>query len=292
MTEKTRSATTWKRIFRVFLIVVLSFAVISGVRSWFNPTQNQKSLSVPVSATFPTAAAGGVAERFAVNYFTWEEGNGTGRAAALSQDMAGSGEGTAAGWDGKGKQEAASPYVVGVDVHDSDKATVTVAVTITPYSRDPQDAKKWVVGKAQGMALEVPVRIADNRVIVTGNPGAVALPAPGKVDAPNVGTDDSQLTSATKEYAKQFFAAYGKDRDTSAITAPEANIPGLAGAMEFKDLTGWTVEQAGGDTRQGRATVRWAVGASTIEQTFTVTLTKVTGAGAERWQVSQLVGGN
>ncbi|MFK0009907.1 conjugal transfer protein [Paenarthrobacter sp. NPDC090520] len=292
MTERNRTATAWKRIFRTILVLVLGFAVITGVRSWFTPAQGRAGDAVPASVMFPYAAAGGVAERFAVNYFTWDEDAGAARSAALALDLANGGEGTAAGWDGKGKQAAMSPYVVGTRVKDENQATITVAVKVVPYTRAAANAKEWVPGGSRTLALEVPVQMIDGRAVVTGRPGTVALPAPGKLNKSESGTEDADLTGTTKDYAKQFFTLYAQDKDTSAIAAPNAHIAGLNGAVEFKDLTGWTVYRDGGDNRRASATVRWAMGASTIEQSFTVTLTKVTGAGAERWQISQLLGGN
>lgn len=291
VSETSRSKTNLKRVVRVVIILVIAFAVITGVRTWFTPQPNPNNITLPAAVTFPYAASSGVASRFAVNYFTWDEANGANRAAALAQDIANGGDGSTLGWDGKGVQTAADPVVVAVDVQDKERARLTVSVTVTPFVKD-EAAKKWNPGKPGTLALEVPIAITNGRPAVVGNPGTVGMPKPGKLTSGLDGREDTDLTKGTKDYAKTFFTNYGKDTDLGAITAPDARIVGLGGSLVFKELTNWSVLTDGGDTRLAAATVRWTAGGASLDQSFTVTLIKVTGAGAERWQISRIQGGN
>lgn len=65
-----------KRALRIAVWVVLILILWIGVRTiiWGNKAR-QEAAPVPISATFPTATAEGVASRFAVAFLTWEEGD-------------------------------------------------------------------------------------------------------------------------------------------------------------------------------------------------------------------------
>ena len=109
-----------KKALRIMVWVVLILILWIGVRTiiWGNKAR-QEAAPVPISATFPTATAEGVASRFAVAFLTWEEGDAGAktRADALRPFFATTGDiDGRLGWNGKGKQRAENPTVMRVQV--------------------------------------------------------------------------------------------------------------------------------------------------------------------------------
>lgn len=282
--ERVEAPRWYWRVLRVILIVALAIVVLVGLRTMFFPQTAPvpKTKSDP-AAMFPAAAASGVADRFATNFLTWDQADPSERSAALSEDVAGLGDGDKFGWDGTGKQTAGSAYTVAVDATSASDATVTVAVQVTPYDKDGKSlAATW-----QGLA--VPMHIQGARPVVAAGPALVALPQPHQVDGGQAPAEDTALSNQTESYAKSFFKAYGSSSDVSAVSAPTAHFAGLGGSVTFQTLTSWTVYAGSGDSRQARAVVAWKTdNGAALTSTYTVTLTRVTAGSTTRWQAAAI----
>lgn len=299
-TEDETSGAVWlRRVMRGLLVAVLALAAFTGVRQWVAP--RTETVTAPPSAVdrFPREQAGAVAARFAQSYLSWDQEAPDARRQAMALDLFGGATGDL-GWDGKGRQSAGSATPAGVVVDgDGTRARVTVLALVTPFTR-PADAAAapgaagWTPGTPAWRAVEVPVVVTPTRVVVTGEPGLVALPAPGGVTAGNEPPEDSVLGRETQRYAQSFFTAYAAGVDVDALIAPGAAVANLGGAVTLDRLSSWRVQTGDLDERQAHAVVLWrhAGGGAVIEQTYTVRLTRVTGAGGDNWQVASLHGGN
>lgn len=273
----------WK-VLRVILIVALVIVLLVGLRTMFFPAASPAVKSTgDTAATFPAAAASGVADRFASDFLTWDAADPSARSNALGEVVAGGVDGDKFGWDGTGKQQATAAYTIAVDPSSAIDATVTVAVQVHPYDKDGKELP------ASWQAVAVPVHMQAGRAAVAGSPALVAVPAPHAVDAAQAPAEDTGLSHSTEDYAKSFFAAYASGTDVSAVAAPAASFTGLGGAVRFQSLTSWTVYASRGDTRQARAVVAWETKAgTTLTATYAVTLTRVTAGSATRWQVAAI----
>ncbi|GAB3611551.1 hypothetical protein GCM10027414_36770 [Humibacter ginsengiterrae] len=282
--ERSESPRWYWKVLRVVLIVALVIVVLVGLRAMFFPptTTVAKPKSNPAAA-FPQAAASGVADRFAMNFLTWDAAHAKTRTSQLSQDLGGiSGDATYE-WDGTGKQTAQAAYTVAVDPQNATDATVTVAVKVQPFdSNGTELPATW-----QGLA--VPVHVQAGRPVVAADPALVALPNAQAVSGTQGPTPDSALTNSTQSYAKSFFAVYGTTGDMSTVAAPGARLSGLNGAVELQALTSWTVYGGDGQTRQARAVVTWTTkSGGVVTSTYALTLTRVTAGSTDRWQVSAI----
>jgi len=276
----------WTRILRGVAVAVLILILLVGARTMFFPTKPTPAPPLPAAATFPQAAASAAAERFAEAYFTWDQKAPENRARAIGQ-VAQSGVDSGFGWDGAGKSTAGTAHTVTVDVLDRTHATITVAVPVTAYKQERHNT--WVPGTPRTTGLAVPVVVTGSGPVVSGLPAAVGLPDPGKAKRLARVQADDDLTRSTVKNATAFFTAYGRDRDVSALTAPDARITGLGGALTFKNLTDWQVLPGSKTTRTASATVRWSTpNGALLEQTYRVHLTRVTAASSSRWQVTEL----
>lgn len=174
------------------------------------------------------------------------------------------------------------------------KASSTSGAAIQPVSLSAAAATPgttWV-------GMSVPVGWDGRRVIVTGLPAFVALPAPGaQQNAPSAPTEDAALTAQTQGAASSFFAAYaGTDSAAlSSMTAPGASITPLGGAVTFDQLEQWSVaanpvaiKSTDSSTagRTAQAVVVWNVGGARLTQAYNVRLQPVTSAGATVWRVA------
>lgn len=289
--QPSRGGKVWPLVLRGLVIAVAVIVGWVGLRTiFFPPRQETASQQLPASLTFPTTAAGGVASRYVSSFYTWEQGQEAARAKAITLDTAGGTvESGAFGWDGVGKQSAGGAGVVNVSASSATEGRVTVRFTVTPYTGKPGE---WKPGTASVRAADVRVQIIDGRVAVVGPPALVAVPEAG--EASNTEPDrieDTELAAATKDYATSFFTAYGKDTDVSALVAPGSTVTGL-GAYELESITRWTVFTADGDTRPAIVSLRWRDPATKtlLEQTYSLTLQRVTGGNTERWQVASITG--
>lgn len=283
-TERETGAPWYWTALRIALLAVLAVFVVVGVRAVFVPPEtNTAPVEIDPRTLFPGDVGAATAERFAESYLTWDEDNPGARASELALDVAQLDSDGRLGWDGTGKQTASDARVMAMTVDDEKTATATVSARITTTVGDDETSTAWV-------ALDVPLAVAGNRVIVTGQPAYVAVPKPVQVETENSATAaDSETTSATSEYAEAFFTAYGRDDDVSAMTAPDSDISGLGGTMQLEEIVEWTVFDGSGDTRDARAVVAWlGPGETLVRQTYTLTLTEVSGGSGSRWQISRI----
>ena len=273
-----------KRALRIAVWVVLILILWIGVRTiiWGNKAR-QEAAPVPISATFPTATAEGVASRFAVAFLTWEEGDAGAktRADALRPYYSATGDiDGRLGWNGKGKQRAENPTVMRVQVIDEKTARVLVLVDIINGE------------KRSSTGLEMTVQVIDGAGVVVGNPGVVAVPAAPTVARQEAFSDDGQLTTKTKTEAQSFFALFAAGDNLDSIAAPGAKIRGLNGAWGTATVTRWTVSEGGADRRTATAEVTFDRDGVQIKQTFTCSIVKVSASGVDQWKISEVHGGS
>lgn len=274
------------RALRVLVIAVLVLFLFLGVRAALAPKATVPAAQLPIQATFPQAAAGGAAVRFAPIYATWSQDAAEQRREGMATVWGGD---PASGWNGKGWQTAAAPAVVGVNVQDAATARVTVVMTITSWTKDSKGKQTNLTHRP--MALEIPVSVDPaGTARVSGVPVWVAVPTVLQPQTGTTNTDaDSTATAATKAGAEAFFVAYGRDTDLNSLTAPGSTLIGLNGALTLDSLRSWTVHSVTGDNAQATAEVIWATpNGATVTQTYQVTLRRTTSGDASRWQVLTL----
>lgn len=272
-----------KKALRIMVWVVLILILWIGVRTiiWGNKAR-LPAAPVPISATFPTATAEGVASRFAVAFLTWEEGDAGAktRADALRPYYSTTGDiDGRLGWNGKGKQRAENPTVMRVQVIDEQTARVLVLVDIINGD------------KRSSTGLEMTVKVIDGAGVVVGNPGVVAVPAAPTVPRHEASSDDGQLTTKTKPEAQSFFALFAAGDNLDSIAAPGAKIRGLNGAWGTATVTRWTVSEGGADRRTATAEVTFDRDGVQLKQTFTCSIVKVSASGVDQWKISEVHGG-
>lgn len=272
-----------KKALRIMVWVVLILILWIGVRTiiWGNKAR-QEAAPVPISATFPTATAEGVASRFAVAFLTWEEGDAGAktRADALRPYYSATGDiDGRLGWNGKGKQRAENPTVMRVQVIDEKTARVLVLVDIINGE------------KRSSTGLEMTVKVIDGAGVVVGNPGVVAAPAAPTVARHEPFSDDGQLTTKTKTEAQSFFSLFAAGDNLESIAAPGAKIRGLNGAWGTATVTRWTVSEGGADRRTATAEVTFDRDGVQLKQTFTCSIVKVSASGVDQWKIAEIHGG-
>lgn len=282
--EKTGTVAA-RRLGRGLVWGVLGLAAITGIRAWIVPPKVKlpPQPAPTVAPAYPVAAAQAVAARLARAYLTWDSETSEARTAQLAAVLP-PGVNAAMGWDGTGHQDVTAVEPGTVTPGPGGRAHVRVEVLLAA-ARAGQPAR-WV-------ALDVPVaRTADGRVVVTGQPGFLGVPAIGprapKMPGPEA---DPELSQATKGPVGEFFAAY-TGAGTSTVTAPGTQIPPLPDGIEFRSLDSWAIDKTHkGTDRTGTALVTWTLGGASIQQTYRVVLTRVSSASAARWQVAGLKGG-
>ncbi|MEU2395085.1 conjugal transfer protein [Streptomyces sp. NPDC007369] len=283
-----------RRFGRGLLWAVVALAAITGVRAWVVPPTAPTAAppTMTTAPTYPTADAQAVAARFSRAYLGWDETKKEERVALLSAVLAAGVEATM-GWDGKGHQEVLAVQPGAVTPRDAGRAVARVDVLIRAVqpadpkanpAAPPQLPARWV-------GLDVPVVATGGRVVVTGPPGLVGIPATGPkvADVPAVATDGA-LAAQTKDVVAKFFTAYAGG-DPESVSAPGAHLPPLAQGIELKGVASWTVDAGDGADRTGTARVLWALGGAQVEMSYRVVLTRVSSSDAHRWQVSGLRGG-
>lgn len=278
---------------RIVLWVVVGLAVITGVRSWFWPSQPAPAPppAVKQGPTYPVQDAQLVAARFAYSYLTWDEADPDQRAKALARDMP-KGTDTTAGWNLKGQQTVLLAQPGAVTELGDKRARVHVTVLVNVPGEPAKDKKKDPApAQRKWMGLEVPVLNTAGRIVVTGQPGIVGVPASGPTITGQSAVDgDVELSAQTQSTVEMFFTEYAKG-EADSVTAPGASVPPLPDGMTLQGIQSWNVDQGKGSDRTGTAVVRWQIGAAELEQTYRVELTRVASAAAERWQVAEVHGG-
>lgn len=287
-TPKNRKPSSSQRILRWVLIgLILLFAWIGLRAATVGINDQQGAPELPASVTFPDEAVSGPAERFAEAYLTWnEDDEGDSRGEALSRWYSGGEAANGLGWDGKGRQEASNATALNVEPLNDHQARVTVVADVTPYKDDKAQP-------TQPTAIEVKVQTTAEGTAVYGIPGVVGLPSPIQADEPQNPAGDSNLTRETRSDIESFFSEYGESEDLSTVTAPGSDIQGLNGALSAPQLRDWTVFQGEGDERTARAVVEWTTpSGAKSEQSYEITLVRVSGGEAARWQISTVKGTN
>lgn len=287
-TERTTGRAWYWRLLRGALVAAAIVILLVGLRTMFFPVEaEQAPAPVDAAAQFPTTDAAGVAERFATSYLTWNQDIPEARSAALALDVPSLSTSERFGWDGTGWQTATEAHTITVDAIDETNATATVVVQLATKIDEENTITRWA-------ALAVPVAVSNGRVIVTGQPASVAVPSPTPIAVAATAApvmEDTDIARSTKTYAESFFTAYGRDDDVSSLTAPGAGVAGLGGLYELSTIKTWSVYEGSGNTRSARAVVQWKDAAgSTIEQTYRLTLAKVSGGDSTRWQVASVDG--
>ncbi|MFD7614097.1 conjugal transfer protein [Streptomyces sp. NPDC059828] len=276
---------------RIALWAVVALAAITGVRSWFWPSEPAPAPAPKVQQgpTYPVQDAQSIAARFAYSYLTWDEAKPDERAKALARDMP-KGVDTTAGWNSKGQQSVLIAQPGQVAELGNQRARVHVDVLVNTPG-ETTDKKKTQPAVQKWIGLEVPVLYTSGRIVVTGEPGIVGVPTSGpSVTDQNAADSDVELSAQTKSTVDTFFTEYAKG-EADSVTAPGASVPPLPAGMTLMDVQSWNVDQGKGTDRTGTAVVRWQIGDAELEQTYRVELTRVASAAAERWQVAEVHGG-
>lgn len=289
--EGSKSARAWRRIGRIAAAVVLALFAWVGFRTTFFPAPPASAPALPASVTFDSEAASGVASRFAIAALTWNEDDPTAHAQAVAMDYA-QGESNL-GWNRQGRQDVANAIPAGLDVAgDGQSAVATVLVQLVSYLR-PADAEGWQAVATEWSTVEVPVSLAGGRMVATGAPSLTGAVQPADVELPARAEGDEELTTATRATAEAFFTAYGEG-DVAAVEAPGASIVAPADRWVFGSLAAWQVNEGEGENRTATASVVWTVPdePQTYAATYVVTLSTVTGGGADRWQISAITAGS
>lgn len=283
--EQDRTSPRWVIAVKVGAVCVLVIWALVGVRSVLTADrQSTPAVELPVSVTFDTAAAQGVAVRVVRLALAWDEDRASERASALSMDY--TGQDRSVGWSGKGRQDIADVTAGHVEVTSSERAVVEVTARVRAYERKSSDSSWEPVGDWSWVSVQVPVADSGGRMVVTGAPALVGRAGAQAPTSSGAGrSQDVALTEDTKSGATAFFEAFGAG-DVSAVEAPGAQIVAPASSWTVQDLT-WEVFEGSGTTRDARAQVTWAIsGNQTLTQVYAVTCSLVSAGGADRWQVS------
>ncbi|MFJ4700539.1 conjugal transfer protein [Streptomyces sp. NPDC088768] len=265
--------------------LVIGLAAFTGVRTWISPAEPQAPVeradpqAEARKNNVPEAEAQQVAARFARSYMTWNAADPDARARELEADLA-KGIDPKLGWNGAGVQLVAQTIPGTVAQVGGKRARVRVDVrvsVVTGSGKSQRTATSW-------RGLEVPVAQGKGRVVVTGEPAIVGLPAAVEYKAPDAPEADAQLAGLTRETVADFLKSWAAG-DADQAAAPGADIQPLGSGLTLDSLDTWVVDAGGGDKRAGTATVRWKLGGAQIQQTYQITLTKVSASSASRWQV-------
>lgn len=294
VTDRERSGTrAVKTAGRVVLWVAATAVMAAGLRQIVFPPAHPAPMGSPaLGSAWPAGAATAaerVASRFAVDYLTWDEDNPTTRSQALDADLP-SGVDMAAGWDGHGRQTVTLAIAGGVHPRSRTRGVVTVQARVIPYTHigGTGAAAGWQALPQAWRTLAVPVAITSGRVVVTGAPAYVGEPTPPRVPPEDPPAIDSAISAQTRSQAEAFFAAYAGG-DTTAYTAPGAQVAGLGGQVSFVGLDSWSVHTGTPDRRDASAAVRWRdVTGAVLTQSYQVRLVRIATTGGSRWFVDRV----
>ncbi|MBQ0890716.1 conjugal transfer protein [Streptomyces sp. RM72] len=283
--EESSGRSAVRKAGRVAIWLVIGLAAFTGVRTWIFPAKPPAPIeqadpqAEARKNNVPEAEAQQVAARFARSYLTWNAADPDARAKELEADLA-KGIDPKLGWNGAGVQLVAQTIPGTVTQVGGKRARVRVDVrvsVVTGSGNKTRTATSW-------RGLEVPVAQGKGRVVVTGQPAMVGMPTAAEYKAPDVPEADSQLSGLTRETVADFLKSWAAG-DADQAAAPGADIQPLGSGLRLDSLDTWVVDAGSGDKRTGTATVRWKLGGAQIQQTYQITLTKVSASSASRWQV-------
>lgn len=283
--EESSGRSAARKAGRVAIWLVIGLAAFTGVRTWVFPTKPPTPVeqadpqAEAKKNNVPEAEAQQVAARFARSYMNWNAQEPDARAKELEADLA-KGIDPKLGWNGSGVQLVAQTIPGTVTQVGGKRARVRVDVrvsTVTGSGKNQRTATSW-------RGLEVPVAQGEGRVVVTGQPALVGMPTAAGYKAPEGPEADTQLAGMTRETVKDFLKSWAQGSEDQAA-APGADIEPLGSGLALDTLDSWVVDAGTGDKRSGTATVRWKLGGAQVQQTYQITLTKVSASSASRWQV-------
>ncbi|MEO3976774.1 conjugal transfer protein [Streptomyces sp. CAU 1734] len=283
--EESSGRSAARKAGRVAIWLVIGLAAFTGVRTWIFPVEppapvEQKDPQAEARKSHvPEAEAQQVAARFARSYMTWNARDPDSRARELGMDLA-KGVDPKLGWNGAGLQMVAQTIPGPVTQVGGKRARVRVDVrvsVVTGSGKQQRNVASW-------RGLEVPVAQGQGRVVVTGAPAIVGMPAAAAYKAPDGREPDSALSSQTRDIVRDFFSSWAQGSEDQAA-APGADIAPIGPGLRLDALDSWVVDAGGGDRRTGTATVRWKVAGGQVQQTYQVWLAKVSASSASRWQV-------
>ncbi|MFE7485092.1 conjugal transfer protein [Streptomyces sp. NPDC057552] len=283
--EESSGRSAVRRAGRVAIWLVIGLAAFTGVRTWIFPAKPPAPIEQADPQdearknNVPDAEAQQVAARFARSYMTWNAADPDARAKELEADLAKSID-PKLGWNGAGVQLVAQTIPGTVTQVGGKRARVRVDVrvsVVTGSGKSQRTTTSW-------RGLEVPVAQGKGRVVVTGQPAIVGMPTAAEYKAPDAPEADSQLAGLTRETVADFLRSWAAGEADQAA-APGADIQPLGSGLTLDSLDTWVVDAGGDDKRAGTATVRWKLGGAQIQQTYQITLTKVSASSASRWQV-------
>nr|AAS45801.1 SLV.18 [Streptomyces lavendulae] len=311
VTVEERSGSAFaRRLGRGTLWALVVLLVLVGTKSLLLPKKTAAPAAAPNTGqgtpAYPTAEAQVTASRFVRAYLSWDEKDPAARAAQLAAVLP-EGADTSAGWSGKGRQEVLAVEPGSVTPTTQQQARVRVDVLIRPAadtlapaqggqpapSASPTASPSGPAApSAYWIGMDVPVVQAAGRVIVSGQPGIVGVPAKGPRPPELKGPEtDSGFSQHTSDTVSRFFKAYAAGGDTESVTAPGTSLPPLPAGITLTGVTSWTADKGSGSDRSGTARVSWQIGGAQLEQTYRIRLTRVASADAERWQVAGVTGG-
>ncbi|MEW1760379.1 conjugal transfer protein [Streptomyces cyaneofuscatus] len=283
--EESSGRSAARKAGRVAIWLVIGLAAFTGVRTWIFPTKPPAPVeqadpqAEARKNNVPEAEAQQVAARFARSYMNWNAAAPDARAKELEADLA-KGVDPKLGWNGSGTQLVAQTIPGTVTQVGGKRARVRVDVrvsVVTGSGKNQRTATSW-------RGLEVPVAQGNGRVVVTGQPAMVGMPTAVGYKAPDSPESDAQLAGLTRDTVKDFLKSWASGSEDQAA-APGADIEPLGSGLALDALDAWVVDVGSGDKRAGTATVRWKLGGAQIQQTYQITLTKVSASSASRWQV-------
>ncbi|MGW2672370.1 conjugal transfer protein [Streptomyces sp. NPDC001272] len=307
-TVEERSGSAFaRRIGRGILWALVVLLVLVGAKSLLLPKKAPAPTAAPTTGqgapAYPIAEAQVIAGRFVRAYLAWDEKDPAARAAQLASVLP-EGADTSIGWSGKGRQDVLAVEPGAVTPTSQQQARVRVLALIRPTAdtaapapggqpapSQPAPSPSPAAPSAYWIGVDVPVVQAEGRVIVSGQPGIVGVPAKGPKAPELKGPEgDSGFSQHTSDTVARFFKAYAGG-DTESVTAPGASLPPLPAGITLTGVTSWTADKGSGSDRSGTARVSWQLGGAQLEQTYRIRLTRVASADAERWQVAGVTGG-
>ncbi|MFG3429672.1 conjugal transfer protein [Streptomyces californicus] len=276
-----------RRAGRVVIWSVIGLAAFTGVRTWVFPAKPPAvAPQVDHQAEarrndVPVEEAQQVAARFARSYLSWSSQTPQLRARDLAMDLPKDTD-PKMGWDGQGLQQVSQTIAGTVTQAEGKRARVRVDARVS-YSVKSGGKN---VAVSRWLGLEVPVAKSGGRVLVTGQPALVGMPAATSYTNPNVADADAALSGSTRQTVQDFLTAWAAGSEDQAA-APGSRIPPLGGGLRLDSLDSWTVDAGTGQKRTGTATLRWRLAGAQLQQSYRITLTQVSASTATRWQVSE-----
>ena len=272
----TGGGRSWLRAtLRVLLFSVLILLILLGVRDLSRPFvggDRHAADSQNATAGYPRDAAAAFATRFALAYLTYDSAQPQDRQRALRQYLPDSAD-AFEGWDGQGRQSALLATPSAISIRNAHRSQVTVAVLVS--------GGRWIY-------LAVPVVADGGAFVIGGAPALVPPPARASWEQTADQTEqDTTLSAQLRPSLAAFFVAYAVgSNELSYHAAPGVQLIGMAGTVQFGDLSQLVVASGGGDQRSAVATVRWLdpVSGGGLTQRYRLGLVRT----ADRWLVAQV----